>query len=586
MLKKIIDYIFHPTNFIIFFASRNILKVSDKTYLKILYKNRMREKLNLENPQTFNEKLQWLKLHDRNELYTTLVDKYEVKKYVSNIIGEKYIIPTLGIYDKFEEINFDSLPNQFVLKCTHDSGSVVICKNKNFFDKEKARKKIEKSLKKNFYYLSREWPYKNVKPRILVETYMQDEKKEDLLDYKLLSFNGKVKCSFVCSERQSEKGLAVDFYDRNWEHMSFRRHYRNSLKNFLKPKNYELMVQLAEKLAENIPFARIDFYEINNHLYFGEITFYPGGGLEEFIPQKYDKVLGKWLVLNKVKMKESLVIRSNETGVLETLENFIGKNFFYKNFDNYDSLFFRLAKKFNLFYLSFYFGAWFDYLDSCKTFIIFDTAYNKKLISYIKKHSKAKIILYYWNSINQSNQLFLTDSNISEIWTFDKENALEYNLKWNPQFFTNKINLVEKNFKHDVLFLGRDKGRRKVIDDLVKVFEQNHFQIKIFLVNNEKDFIPYNIYLQFLKESKAVLDISSGNQTGLTLRVMEALFLEKKLITNNKDIKNYQFYNSNNIFIIGEDNLDNLKNFIKKDYEPVAKELIEYYDFNNWLKRF
>lgn len=285
--------------YFIFFIGRfikgNIEK--DKKYLKILYKYRMKKKLNIDNPQTFNEKLQWLKLYDRNPEHIKMVDKYEAKEYVKNIIGEQYIIKTLGIYNSFDEIDFSKLPNQFVIKCTHDSGGVVICKNKDELDIKKVRKKINHCLKRNYFYNTREWPYKNIKPRILIEEYKNDNVNEDLLDYKLMCFNGRVKCSFVCSERQSKKGLAIDFFDDNWNHMPFERHYRNLGKEIKKPKNFDKMIELAEKLSKDIKFVRVDFYEINGKIYFGEMTFFPGSGFEEFTPEKWDYELGKLIEL-------------------------------------------------------------------------------------------------------------------------------------------------------------------------------------------------------------------------------------------------------------------------------------------------
>lgn len=296
-IKKIIKYLIHPKGIIIFLASRNLIKIEDKKFLEEQFYFKMKYKLKLENPKTFNEKLQWLKLYDRKDIYTKMVDKYEAKKYVASIIGEEYIIPTLGVYNQFEDIDFSQLPNQFVIKCTHDSGGIVICKNKETFDFKQAKKKLERKLKQNFYYNAREWPYKNVKPRIIVEKYIEDVNNKDLTDYKLMCFNGKVKCSFVCIERNSKSGLKIDFYDENWEKMNFARHYRNSNKETKKPNNYEKMVEFSEQLSKGTKFVRVDFYEIKDQLYFGELTFYPGAGYEEFTPFKYDELLGSWIDL-------------------------------------------------------------------------------------------------------------------------------------------------------------------------------------------------------------------------------------------------------------------------------------------------
>ena len=266
----------------------------DVIYLKLIFRIKMHQRLELKKPATFNEKMQWLKLHDRNPSYSKMVDKYEVKKIVADRIGEKYIIPVLGIWDKFEEIDFDKLPNQFVLKCTHDSGGIVICKDKSEFNKEMARKKLNSSLRTNHFYHGREWPYKNVKPRIMAEKYMEDSSGE-LRDYKLMMFNGKHKCSFVCTERHEREGLKVTFFDTEWNEMPFERHYPRSRKKIPKPESYEEMIACAGILSRSIPFVRIDFYEIGNKPYFGEITFYPGSGMEEFNPESWDRIMGDWL---------------------------------------------------------------------------------------------------------------------------------------------------------------------------------------------------------------------------------------------------------------------------------------------------
>lgn len=295
-MKKIIKVIKKPSLIILYLMNKGFFNwLNDKTYLKIKYKLVMGKKLNLENPKTFNEKLQWLKLYDRKDIYTKMVDKYEAKKYVSNVIGEEYIIPTLGIYDSFEEIDFSILPEQFVVKPTHTSGNIFICTDKSKINYKDLKKETTKWLNRNYYYSGREWPYKSIKPRIIIEEYMEDKNTKDLLDYKLMCFNGKVKCSFVCSNRKKE--LYVDFYDLNWNKMPFERHYKNSKKIITEPRNYKLMIELSEKLAKNIPFIRADWYEINERLYFGELTFYPGSGFEEFKPEKWDEILGQMIEL-------------------------------------------------------------------------------------------------------------------------------------------------------------------------------------------------------------------------------------------------------------------------------------------------
>ena len=286
------------------FAYRRI--VNPEFVLKKMFKERMGYSLNLDNPKTFNEKLQWLKLHDHNPLYTTMVDKYAVKEYVAEKIGAQYIIPTLGVWDHFDEIEFDKLPDQFVLKCTHDSGGVVVVTDKGKIDKDVAKEKLENGLRHNYYYAGYEWPYKNVPPRIIAEKFMADEKQsesglDDMIDYKFMCFNGIVRCVFTCTDRRSDDGLKVTFFDNDWKQLPFERHYPAAAAGSIKrPNQFGLMKQLAEKLSENIPFVRVDFYEINNQVYFGELTFYPGAGMEEFSPEKYDYILGEWIKLPNV----------------------------------------------------------------------------------------------------------------------------------------------------------------------------------------------------------------------------------------------------------------------------------------------
>ena len=271
----------------------------DKVYLKHRYKKVFNKKLDLKNPLTFNEKIQWLKLYDRNPEYYKMIDKFEAKKFVASIIGEKYIIPTLGIWSRFEDIDFDKLPDKFVLKCTHDAGSTVICEDKNKFDFNKAKDKLNSAMKIDYYhYDNKQWAYKNIKHRIIAEKFMIGDGDYELKDYKFLIFNNKHKCSFVCSDRNNGKELKVTFFDEGWNKMPFERHYKTA-DNIQKPLNYTKMVDLSEKLAQHVgaPFIRIDFYEVNGEIYFGEITFYPGGGVEEFSPEEWDYILGSWIKL-------------------------------------------------------------------------------------------------------------------------------------------------------------------------------------------------------------------------------------------------------------------------------------------------
>lgn len=271
--------------------------VPDKIYLKIQYKNFIGIRLDLKNPKTFNEKLQWLKLYYHKPEFTMMVDKYEVRNYIKEKVGEEYLIPLLGVYDRYDDIDFDKLPNQFVLKPNHTSGNVFICKDKSKVDYKKLKIEVDSWMKREYYWVHREWPYKNVKPKIICDKYMVDESGSELKDYKFMCFNGVVKCSFVCLNRNSKSGLNVDFYDMDWNPMSFERHYPNSGTIIPKPKNFDKMVEFAEKLSIDIPFVRVDFYESNGWLYFGELTFYPGSGFEGFNPESYDYLLGSWIKL-------------------------------------------------------------------------------------------------------------------------------------------------------------------------------------------------------------------------------------------------------------------------------------------------
>ncbi len=298
---KIKKYWNDKRHFLICLMNKNLFFfLPDKVYLKIKYSLCLRKKIDFDNPKAFNEKLQWLKLYDRKDIYTTMVDKYEVKKYIENIIGKEYIIPTVGIYDRFDDIDFEKLPNQFVIKCTHDSGGLVICKDKNKFDKKGARKIINKSLKRNYYYSGREWPYKNVKPRIIIEKYMGT----NLNDYKIFCFNGEPRFTLVCSNRKGNY-KNTDFYDNDWNLLPFTRtNHENNPFGIEKPKNFFTMLNIAKKLSKLIPFIRVDLYEIDNIVYFGELTFYPSAGFEGFAPEEWDYKLGKLIDLSLVNKNE------------------------------------------------------------------------------------------------------------------------------------------------------------------------------------------------------------------------------------------------------------------------------------------
>ena len=295
-VRKVKDYISNPAKIVGMLGSRGLISfLPDKQYLKILGHARLNQSFNIDNPTTYNEKIQWLKLYDRKEEYSNLVDKLKVRDFITETIGSEYLIPLIGVWDKFEDIDFEALPNQFVLKCTHDSGGLVICKDKNSFDIDEARKKINKCLKRNYYHLSREWPYKDIEAKIICEAYMVDESATELKDYKFFCFNGEPKLMFIASNRGID--TRFDFFDIDFNHLPLKQKYKNSDKKFSKLENFDEMVRLARILSKNIPHIRVDFYNINGKIYFGEMTFYHFSGFEKFEPDSYDKILGDYLTL-------------------------------------------------------------------------------------------------------------------------------------------------------------------------------------------------------------------------------------------------------------------------------------------------
>ena len=297
MSNRVKDIIKNPALLFLTFGHRGFFNwMSDEQYLKIAYRARMGKKLNLDNPQTFSEKLQWLKLYDRNPEYIMMVDKYEAKKYVAEKIGEEFIIPTLGLWDKFDDIDFDSLPNQFVLKCTHDSGGLVICKDKSKLDVTAAKRIIRGCLKHNYFWGMREWPYKNVKPRIIAEKYMVDESGYELKDYKIFCFDGVPKAMFIATDRATEgEETKFDFFDMDFKHLPFTNGHPNANREIKCPASFELMKELADKLSKGIPQVRVDFYDINGQVYFGELTLSHWSGMTPFVPEEWDYKFGRWI---------------------------------------------------------------------------------------------------------------------------------------------------------------------------------------------------------------------------------------------------------------------------------------------------
>lgn len=277
--------------------------IPDRPFLKLLYRIRVGKKLDLENPQTFNEKLQWLKLYDRRDIYTTFADKYECKRYVSSIIGDEYVNEIYGVWDRFEDIDFDALPDRFVLKVTHDSGGVVICRDKSSFDKKAAARKLKRRLRFNYYWVGREWQYKNVKPRIMAERYMEDyDGGMDLTDYKIHCYGGEPRIIQVIYNRFDKDGMRNDHYTLDWDKLDLvRGHYSKSDHVLERPEQMDEMLEIARKLCQGIPYIRVDLYLAKGKIYFGELTLFPASGMNPFTPSSYDDLFGSWIKLPEKK---------------------------------------------------------------------------------------------------------------------------------------------------------------------------------------------------------------------------------------------------------------------------------------------
>lgn len=298
-MSKIRTFIENPQYFITSPAAKGWLNwVPDSLYLKVLYRVIMGRKLNLRNPREYNEKLQWLKLNDRKPEYSTMVDKYEVRGYIEDLLGDKYLIPCLGIYDSVDDIDIDALPDRFVLKCTHDSGSVEICKDKSSFDIEGARHRLSQAMKRNYYATYREWPYKYVKPRIIAEGYLEGDG-GDLKDYKVMCFNGEAKIIEVHENRFVEgKAHTQTFYDREWNIVPLTQVETVTVdRPSERPRQLEEILRLSELIAKNMYHARIDWYIEGDKIYFGEITFFDGSGFESFSTPEMERMLGDMINL-------------------------------------------------------------------------------------------------------------------------------------------------------------------------------------------------------------------------------------------------------------------------------------------------
>lgn len=306
MLKKLAKFLTNSDyRFLILTGSGWMSHMEDAAFLKKLYRIRMGRALNLENPQTYTEKLQWLKLHDHRPEYTRMVDKYAVKEYIAQTIGPEYVIPLLGVWDSVEDIDFEKLPRQFVLKTTHDSGCNVICKNKAQLDIPAVKRKLRHFLKRNYYDHNREWPYKHVPPRIIAEAYMEDSRQGELRDYKFFTFGGVPKVLYIAQGRGRSGETVADFFDMDFNHLPFTIDHAMAPVLPEKPVNFELMKELAAKLSEGTPQLRVDFYEVDGKVYFGEMTFFHCTGMAPFHPQKWDRIFGDWVILPPKRVEDA-----------------------------------------------------------------------------------------------------------------------------------------------------------------------------------------------------------------------------------------------------------------------------------------
>lgn len=279
-------------------ASKGFMsKVPAEEFLKKEYRFHFGKDLDLDAPKTYTEKLQWLKLYDQRSEYTTMVDKYAVKQYVAERIGQEYVIPLLGVWERVEDIDFDSLPEKFVLKTTHDSGGFVVCKDKSKLNVEESKKKLKHFLGRKYYDYNREWPYKNVKPRIIAEAYMEDSTYKELRDYKFFTFGGVPKVLYIAQGRGRGEPTVADFFDMEFNHLPFTIDHDMASVPPQKPKKFELMKELAAKLSEGTPQLRVDFYEVDGRVYFGEMTFFHCSGMVSFHPEEWDEIFGSWVVL-------------------------------------------------------------------------------------------------------------------------------------------------------------------------------------------------------------------------------------------------------------------------------------------------
>lgn len=299
MIKKIVKYLFDRKYRELFNCNIGVFNwMDDEPFIKKIFYISMGKELNIVSPKSFNEKLQWLKLYDRKPEYTIMVDKYKVRDYITEKLGGEYLIPLIGVWDSADEIDFESLPGQFVLKCNHNSGTgMCICTDKSKLNLKKVKRNLKKGLRENYYLIHREWPYKDVPRKIIAEQYMKSDE-GGLTDYKIHCFNGVPEFILVCRDRFSKNGLTEDFFSTNWEHMPVKRpEIPQATEAIPIPEKLSEMLEIAKKLSENIPFLRVDLYCISGKIYFSELTFFPASGLKPFEPMEWDEFLGQLLQL-------------------------------------------------------------------------------------------------------------------------------------------------------------------------------------------------------------------------------------------------------------------------------------------------
>lgn len=298
--KNIVKIMKNPSLIIKGLGSRGLLNwLSDDIYLKLIYKSALKKELNLKNPINYNERLQWLKINDRKTHYTKYVDKLEVRGLISNKIGEKYLIPLLGVYETVDDIDWEMLPEQFVLKCTHGSGTNIICSNKSNLNVNHSIKQLKKWMNKNWYWVGREWPYKNIKPKIICEKYMVENEGEELKDYRVFCFDGEPKFIAVDFEINNKEKTRRNLYDLEWNFLENEISYPRELGIDVKrPFQLENMVNISKFLSKDMAHVRIDFYSIGEEIYFGEMTFYHQLGLAKISPEEFSDKMGSWIPIN------------------------------------------------------------------------------------------------------------------------------------------------------------------------------------------------------------------------------------------------------------------------------------------------